>query len=225
MIIFRSSLAGVAELPPLNQRSTAGKSSPGGEDLGEGELNHRGRQSALIVQGLRLCLPRSTWWQKSVFIRVHPLAVPKLGEGRWLKTNFCKTPFQGSPRLFKAIQTYSRVPGKKGLFFSAPVSCASAVHFPRPMTTNQPNPKPKSTPSYPKSTVDLREELLIWGKNGLQTHPLPGGPHSFCPTMTREWKRANQKQTDANQKMNHASLQQAEDFNLLAGQKSFMVSV
>jgi hypothetical protein len=41
MIDFLSSCAGLAELPSLNQRATMGKSSPGGEDTGEGELNLR----------------------------------------------------------------------------------------------------------------------------------------------------------------------------------------
>jgi hypothetical protein len=71
---FRSSLTAVAEPPSLNQRATIGKSSPGGEDTGEGELNsrerserhflccsfvgelnHRGRQSALIEVGRTPC--------------------------------------------------------------------------------------------------------------------------------------------------------------------------
>jgi hypothetical protein len=70
------------------------------------------------------------------------------------------------------------------------------------MTTNQTNSKPKSTVGSPKSTVDLGCELLIWGKNGLQTPALPVGRHSFRPITTRQMKRANQKQTDANQKIN-----------------------
>ena len=53
MIDFQSPLTGVAGLPSLNQRSTAGMSSPGGEETGEGELNCRsGRQPALIEVGV-----------------------------------------------------------------------------------------------------------------------------------------------------------------------------
>jgi hypothetical protein len=70
------------------------------------------------------------------------------------------------------------------------------------MTINHTNPNPKSTPDYRKSTVDLREELLIWGKNSLQTLSLPDDWHSFSPITTREWSRANQKPTEAGQKIN-----------------------
>ena len=73
MIDFQSQLTGVAELPFLNQKSAAGMSSPGGSnersechfmccsgvETGEGELNHRGLQSAVIKVG-RVSLPRST---------------------------------------------------------------------------------------------------------------------------------------------------------------------
>jgi hypothetical protein len=56
MIDFQSPLTGVAGLPSLNQRSTAGMSSPGGEEAGEGELNLHGRQSVLNLSFLsKLC--------------------------------------------------------------------------------------------------------------------------------------------------------------------------
>jgi hypothetical protein len=48
MIVLQSLWTGVAELPAINQKSATGMSSPGGEETGEGELNPRGRQSALI---------------------------------------------------------------------------------------------------------------------------------------------------------------------------------
>jgi hypothetical protein len=62
MIVFQSPLAGVAGPLPINQRAIAGIPSPGGPNersecrfvccsgvgQGEGELNHRGWQSALI---------------------------------------------------------------------------------------------------------------------------------------------------------------------------------
>ena len=68
------------------------------------------------------------------------------------------------------------------------------------------NPNPKSTPRYRKSTVDLRSEPLIWGKNGLQTPLLPGFRRSFCPIKTRKWKRANQKPTETGQKINRPTV-------------------
>jgi hypothetical protein len=58
----------------------------------------------------------------------------------------------------------------------------------------------------PKSTVDLGIEPLIWSKNGLQTSALARHRHSFYPIGTRELKRANQKQTDAGQKMNRPTV-------------------
>jgi hypothetical protein len=62
MIVFQSLLTGVAELPFLNQKSDLAKTLAGGSNersecqflccsgvgQGEGELSHRGRQSALI---------------------------------------------------------------------------------------------------------------------------------------------------------------------------------
>jgi hypothetical protein len=119
MIVFQSQLAGIAEPPALNQRSTTGISSPGGEDLGKGELIYRGRQSALI----------------SVFISFHPLVAPKPGRRRmvkkqkitkrtqienhkvlpiyWMRKNglasFSKTnPFSIGPWSFKAFQRLSK---------------------------------------------------------------------------------------------------------------------
>jgi len=87
MIDFQSSLTGVTGLLANNQTSAAGMSSPGGTrergerhyiccsnsnersecrfvccsgvETGEGELNHRGLQSAVIKVG-RVSLPRST---------------------------------------------------------------------------------------------------------------------------------------------------------------------
>jgi hypothetical protein len=63
-------------------------------------------------------------------------------------------------------------------------------------------PNPKSTMRYPKSTVDLGLEPLIWGKNTLQTPPLPCRRHPFRPITTREWKHVSQNQTKPDQKMN-----------------------
>jgi hypothetical protein len=108
---------------------------------------------------------------------------------------------QGQSRLFKAIQTYSRVLGKKDcLFLSTPAFCSSTVHFPRPMTSNQTNPNRKSTVRSTKSTVDLGFELLIWGKNGLQTPASLACRHPFRPITARKRNRANQKQTNQTKK-------------------------
>ena len=63
MIVLQSPWTGAAKPSAINQKSAIGMSSPGGEETGEGELNHRGRQSALI----RVHAPAA-----SVFIRVHP---------------------------------------------------------------------------------------------------------------------------------------------------------
>jgi hypothetical protein len=59
------------------------------------------------------------------------------------------------------------------------------------------NPNCKSTPAYRKSTVDLRLEPLIWGKNGLQTVPLPGWRHLLCPITAWESRRPDQNQTES----------------------------
>jgi hypothetical protein len=83
MIVFQSPLTDVAEVPVMNQKSTIGIPSPGGEGLGEGELNcSSGRQPAPIKVGQvhsRAMLPAilsilshlyvsAPLWQK---IRVH----------------------------------------------------------------------------------------------------------------------------------------------------------
>jgi hypothetical protein len=58
----------------------------------------------------------------------------------------------------------------------------------------------KSTAGHPKSTVDLRCELLICVESGLQTPLLPGYRHSFGSITTRELWDTGQMQTDAGQK-------------------------
>jgi hypothetical protein len=128
MIDFQSLLADVAGLLPICQRSTAEIPSPGREGRGEGELNHRGRQSALIKVGRVYSravplIPSVIWpemlcsaplWQKFV---VFPNAVQS-----------CPTPsnpVQGPPggrvvsnlHLFAAITAYYRLlPPNDGLF-------------------------------------------------------------------------------------------------------------
>jgi hypothetical protein len=86
---------------------------------------------------------------------------------------------------------------RKSVFIRAHPWLNSLFWIPTPA-----NPNPKSTPGYRKSTVDLREELLIWVKNDLQTSLLPACRHSFCPMTTREWNRANKKQAEPNQNRN-----------------------
>ena len=55
MIVFQSSLTGVAGLPSFNAKSAAWIPSPSGRGIeGEGELNHRGRPSPRAGI-LRLC--------------------------------------------------------------------------------------------------------------------------------------------------------------------------
>ena len=70
----------------------------------------------------------------------------------------------------------------------------------------QTNPKSKSTAGSRKSTVDSGCDLLIWGKNDLPTSALPACRHPFHPLMTRKSYRANQKQTEANQKIDASTL-------------------
>jgi len=68
------------------------------------------------------------------------------------------------------------------------------------------NPKTKSTLVSPKSTVDLDLEPLICFKTSLQILLLPGPRHSFCPTTTRELKRADQKPTESGQNTNRPAV-------------------
>jgi hypothetical protein len=87
MIGLQSQLTGVAESPSANQRSTAGIPSPGGEGQGEGELNPRGRQSALI----RVLVPATS--------------VPASWRFKRVPFKACHVP-RGFPSLFKAIKGY-----------------------------------------------------------------------------------------------------------------------
>jgi hypothetical protein len=173
-------------------------------------LRSASRRMLLLSVPPCLCLPRSTGWQKSVFIRL-PCRSP--GEGR------CPSVVKNSKQLgnsrsrfLKAIKGYSRLPNpiqgfleKKLFFVTRPLALLPSIS-PRPMTTNQTNPKPKSTAGCRKSTVDLGCELLIWSKNGL---PIPLSPpcrHPFRPITAQEMKRANRKQTQAGQKINASTL-------------------
>ena len=70
----------------------------------------------------------------------------------------------------------------------------------------QANLKPKSTIAPPKSTVDLRLEPLICGKNGLPRLLLPANHDPFSPITTRQLERANQKPTKANRKMTRCAI-------------------
>ncbi|HTR43093.1 MAG TPA: hypothetical protein VMH87_15880 [Pseudomonadales bacterium] len=54
----------------------------------------------------------------------------------------------------------------------------------------------------PISTVDLGLEPLIWVENTLLKHPLSVQRHFICPITTQNLNRANQNQTETNQKMN-----------------------
>jgi hypothetical protein len=93
-------------------------------------------------------------------------------------------------------------PGQSISIFSTP-STASIGSF--PTCLEDANLYSKSTPGCCKSTVDLELKKLICGKNGLQTPLLPDHRRSFSPITPRELERANQKQTEPNQKMNPPS--------------------
>jgi hypothetical protein len=134
---------------------------------------------------------------KSVFIGVHP----------WLKNtflpnepiskmrNYLKINKERQKQFGFVFQSEPYFSGYLWAFKSASSACSNRNQTHRPN-----NPNHKSTPCYRKSIVDLGEEPLIWGKNGLQTSAFAVGRHSFRPIMTRELKRANQKQTEAGQK-------------------------
>jgi hypothetical protein len=127
MIFLRSSLTGVAELPSLNQKSAAGKPSPGGEGRGEGELNpreqserhflycslvgellYRGRQSGLIwlstpAGGIRVnsCNSRMNLCGKSPKLQNEPNFLCKL-----LSIKKIRVAAISPSRLFKPIQSW-----------------------------------------------------------------------------------------------------------------------
>jgi hypothetical protein len=79
MIVLQSRSTGEAEPPAINQKSTASMSSPGGEETGEGELNYRGRQSALIEVGrvspltAAVCAEASGLWRLCASAWLPPL--------------------------------------------------------------------------------------------------------------------------------------------------------
>jgi hypothetical protein len=119
MIDFQSLLTGVAEPLLINQKSTTGMSSPGGEETGSsehgerhflccsfvGELNRRGRQSALI----EACpCPSGTSENSQQHARVihgwvHRPHQPKVPQGRQNLPKIFK-PVQGCANLCKPVQ-------------------------------------------------------------------------------------------------------------------------
>jgi len=62
------------------------------------------------------------------------------------------------------------------------------------------NSQSKSTAGYPKSTVDLLSQSLIWVEKWPANALSPGLRHSFCPITTWELWDTGQMQTDAGQK-------------------------
>jgi hypothetical protein len=114
MISLQSSLTGVGAQLFDNQRPSVGLSSPGGEETGEGDLNHGGRQSALIKG-----------WTSS---------------GNWGPFK----PAETHSSLFKAIQLHSRIFGKKEcLFFMDARPLGALATFPqmyrkKPFLPNEP---------------------------------------------------------------------------------------
>jgi hypothetical protein len=126
--------------------------------------------------------------------RVVPTAARKAFEGSQSVSSY--------PKVFQTVPSHFQEK-KDCLFF---LSRPFALQPPPLHDTNQTNPKSKSTVGYRKLTVDLGCELLIWGKNGLPTSALPACRSPFHPLMTRKSYRANQKQTEANQKINASTL-------------------
>jgi hypothetical protein len=86
--------------------------------------------------------------------------------------------------------------------FALPPQIARRTHLKTRHLTRRPAiSNPKSTPCYPKSTLDLGLEPLIWGKNTLKTLRLSCRRHHFSPITAREWSCQNQIKTETNQKM------------------------
>ena len=68
------------------------------------------------------------------------------------------------------------------------------------------SPNRESTVGFPKSTVDLRSQPLIWVEERPASAFLPGLRYSFCPITTRQWRRANRMQTDTGQNINRPTI-------------------
>jgi hypothetical protein len=113
MIDLQSPLTGVAEPPSVNQRSTIGMSSPGGEETGEGELNLRERSECHF-----LCCSVVETGEGEFKLTFHSCS--NEGELNHRRCQFVlilrlylsaiEFPFklaQGHLRLLKAIQRYS----------------------------------------------------------------------------------------------------------------------
>ena len=179
MIVLQSLWTGVAELSAINQKSAIGMSSPGGEGRGEGELNHRGRQSALTEVG-QPCpsgiFENSQQHARAIYGWVHSLYAlgASVAESMFIRLS--------AEALAKAdVHPWLNCP----FWLPAPA-----------------NPQPKSTAGSPKSTVDLRSQPLIWVDKRSASAPFAIRRHSFAPITMRKLWNAGQKQTDTGQKVN-----------------------
>jgi hypothetical protein len=154
--------------------------------------------------------------QKSVFISLPRRSLAKGDVHPWFKTRFCKIPlrfpkpFQGVPSCSKPFQAFFQK--KKIVYcFARPEKFPGSARvgfmlqrfnrFPWPAHRN-----PKSTAGCRKSTVDSGCELLIWGKNGLQTRFSAACRHPFRLITTEEFGDTDRIQTDTGQKINVSTL-------------------
>jgi hypothetical protein len=116
------------------------------------------------------------------------------------------------PNLSKVFQATPSHFLKKRLFIICPLSPKSirgsglALAFPHPMMAKPANSKRKSTVAYPKSTVDLRSQPLIWIEKRSANAPFVVSRHSFSPIKTWQSKRASRLQTDTGQKLNPSTI-------------------
>jgi exodeoxyribonuclease VII small subunit len=172
MIDFQSSA--IAERP---NHWPYNSPSPGGEGRGEGEL-YRGRQSALIEVRP---YPFGTFENSQQHARVI------YGWVHRLCTLGASVAESVLIRLSAEALAKADVPSWLNSLLGTPVSA---------------NPQPNSTPAYPKSTVDLPLEPLIWVDKRSANAPFAIRRHSFTPRTMRKLWNADQKQTDTGQKVN-----------------------
>src|SRR5262249_8648995 len=90
-LVLQTKRTDVAKRLSANLKPAAGMSSPGGEETGEGELNHRGRQSALTF-----CF-RPSIFRSLAFLPLRILALPpKIAK---------RTQFNSQPPVLKTLTT------------------------------------------------------------------------------------------------------------------------
>jgi hypothetical protein len=192
MIVFRSSLTGVAKPPFSNQKSALAKTLSWGRGQGLSSVASakmdKGELKTEIHSRLRrLC---------ALALKTHA-SVPSVSSCSKIRASLTDS---------KSVSVFIGLPRRS--------QAKEGVHPWLNSVFRVLAPHPKSRPGSPKSTLDLPLAPLIWIEKRPANTPLPENDRPFSSITTQQWKHADQKRTDAERKTNPPAL------NLLVTRKS-----